>query len=210
MKPSDFLTELSNDKLTQYKTAAAADASKADKEGDFKKGDKRFSGIVKATKKQFDNDAKKDVAEGLDPNREAAKTLQNLKNLALIKSALTSQQLRQAGRESMLTDAINACIQYEQSYLQNKQQGNAIFVRALRDEIDNFRKGYPINSSMPEDNSPELGDLLQGKLGKLNFQQGVAEGECPMCVESGTTCKECSMQMESLSQILRNAGIKKV
>ena len=64
MKPSDFLTELSNDKLTQYKTAAAADASKADKEGDFKKGDKRFSGIVKATKKQFDNDAKKDVAEG--------------------------------------------------------------------------------------------------------------------------------------------------
>ena len=41
-------------------------------------------------------------------------------------------------------------------------------------------------------------------------QQGVAEGECPMCVESGTTCKECSMQMESLSQILRNAGIKKV
>ena len=64
MKPSDFVTELSNDKLTQYKTAAAADASKADKEGDFKKGDKRFSGIVKATKKQFDNDAKKDVAEG--------------------------------------------------------------------------------------------------------------------------------------------------
>ena len=58
MKPSDFLTELSNDKLTQYKTAAAADASKADKEGDFKKGDKRFTGIVKATKKQFDNDAK--------------------------------------------------------------------------------------------------------------------------------------------------------
>ena len=70
MKPSDFLTELSNDKLTQYKTAAAADASKADKEGDFKKGDKRFSGIVKATKKQFDNDAKKDVAEGLsEPTR---------------------------------------------------------------------------------------------------------------------------------------------
>ena len=116
------------------------------------------------------------MAEGLEPNREAAKTLQNLKNLALMKSALTFQQLRQAGRESMLTDAINACIQYEQSYLQNKQQGNAIFVRALRDEIDNFRKGYPINSSMPEDNAPELGDLLQGKLGKLNFQQGVAEG----------------------------------
>ena len=59
MKPSDFLTELSTEKLAQYKTAAAADASKADKAGDFKKGDKRFSGIVKATKKQFANDEKK-------------------------------------------------------------------------------------------------------------------------------------------------------
>ena len=119
----------------------------------------------------------RDVAEGLDPNREAAKTLQNLKNLALMKSALTFQQLRQAGRESMITDAIKACMQFEQSYLQNKQQGNAVFVRALRDEIDNFSKGIPINSSMPDDDgyAPELGDLLQGKLGKLNFQQGVAE-----------------------------------
>ena len=59
MKPTDFLTELSNEKLAQYKTAASADASKADSEGDYKKGDKRFSGIVKATNKQFDNDSKK-------------------------------------------------------------------------------------------------------------------------------------------------------
>jgi hypothetical protein len=64
MKPSDFLTELSTEKLAKYKTAAAADASKADKEGDFKRGDKRFSGIVKATKKQFANDTKQGVAEG--------------------------------------------------------------------------------------------------------------------------------------------------
>ena len=53
------LQELSNDMLGNYKKAASADASKADKEGDFKRGDKRFSGIVKATKKQFGNDAKK-------------------------------------------------------------------------------------------------------------------------------------------------------
>lgn len=52
------LQELSNDMLGRYKKAAGADASKADKEGDFKRGDKRFSGIVKATKKQFDNDTK--------------------------------------------------------------------------------------------------------------------------------------------------------
>jgi len=53
------LNELTTDKLAKYKTAAAADASAADKEGDYKRGDKRFSGIIKATKKQFDNDAKK-------------------------------------------------------------------------------------------------------------------------------------------------------
>ncbi|MFY8212672.1 MAG: hypothetical protein ACOVLB_08415, partial [Candidatus Nanopelagicus sp.] len=52
------LDELSNEKLGQYKTAAAADAGKADLAGDYKKADKRFSGIVKATKKQFANDTK--------------------------------------------------------------------------------------------------------------------------------------------------------
>jgi hypothetical protein len=57
------INELSTNKLAQYKTAAAKDAKEADKEGDFKRGDKRFHGIVQATKKQFDNDAKK-VDEG--------------------------------------------------------------------------------------------------------------------------------------------------
>jgi hypothetical protein len=51
--------EVSNDLLGRYKKAAGADASAADKRGDFKHGDKRFSGIVKATKKQFANDIKK-------------------------------------------------------------------------------------------------------------------------------------------------------
>jgi hypothetical protein len=53
------INELSNDKLAQYKTAAGADASAADKRGDYDHGNKRFSGIVKATNKQFANDAKK-------------------------------------------------------------------------------------------------------------------------------------------------------
>lgn len=52
------LQELSNDMLGRYKKAASADASRADKKGNFKQGDKRFNGIVKATKKQFDNDTK--------------------------------------------------------------------------------------------------------------------------------------------------------
>jgi hypothetical protein len=63
------LGELSSDMLGRYKKAAGADASKADKAGDFERGNKRFKGINKATIKQFDNDSKKHkeqgVAEGL-------------------------------------------------------------------------------------------------------------------------------------------------
>lgn len=59
MRTNEFLAELSNEKLGQYKTAAGKDASKADKAGNFKQGDKRYKGINTATKKQFANDAKK-------------------------------------------------------------------------------------------------------------------------------------------------------
>jgi hypothetical protein len=55
------IEELSTAKLGQYKTAAAAQAGQLDRTGrpeDIAKADKRFSGIVKATKKQFANDLK--------------------------------------------------------------------------------------------------------------------------------------------------------
>lgn len=57
------LDEVSNEVLTKYKTAAGKSASDADKRGDYATGNKRFSGIVKATKKQFSNDAKKATNE---------------------------------------------------------------------------------------------------------------------------------------------------
>lgn len=61
------VNEVSTELLARYKTAAGKQASAADAAGDYKKGDKRFSGIVKATKKQFDNDAKtKSVSEDSD------------------------------------------------------------------------------------------------------------------------------------------------
>ena len=62
----DEMNEISNATLTSYKQKAGEQASAADKAGDFKKGNKRFSGIVKATKKQFANDLKK---EDLDESR---------------------------------------------------------------------------------------------------------------------------------------------
>jgi len=58
--------ELSNRVLGDYKKAAGADARAADKAGDFKRADKRFKGIVSATKKEFANDKKQSVAEGID------------------------------------------------------------------------------------------------------------------------------------------------
>jgi hypothetical protein len=53
------IDELSTNKLADYKKKAGENASAADKAGDTKTGNKRFSGIMKATRKQFDNDAKK-------------------------------------------------------------------------------------------------------------------------------------------------------
>lgn len=59
------LSELSTDKLAQYKKAAHADAKQADADGDYARGDKRFKGINKATNKQFDNDLKKHGQQGV-------------------------------------------------------------------------------------------------------------------------------------------------
>ena len=55
---SEPVTELSSELLGRYKKAAGASASAADAEGDMATGNKRFSGIMKATKKQFNNDMK--------------------------------------------------------------------------------------------------------------------------------------------------------
>jgi RNA polymerase sigma factor (sigma-70 family) len=71
IRPRKPIAELSSEKLGQYKKAAGAQASAADKIGDTKKADKRFSGIVKATKKQFAND-EKGVAEA-NPNQQIAR-----------------------------------------------------------------------------------------------------------------------------------------
>jgi hypothetical protein len=69
MRLTDFesrrVDELAPATLASYKTKAGAAATAADAAGDRKTADRRFSGIVKATKKQFDQDAK-GMSEGLD------------------------------------------------------------------------------------------------------------------------------------------------
>jgi len=66
----DKIDEVSNELLGRYKTAAGSQASALDAAGgkeNIQKANKRFSGIVKATKKQFANDDKKQgVSEAKD------------------------------------------------------------------------------------------------------------------------------------------------
>ena len=71
------LEELSTDTLASYKKKAGADAKKADSDGDYARGDKRFKGINKATIKQFDNDLKK---HNQNPIKEANAKKRTLKN----------------------------------------------------------------------------------------------------------------------------------
>ena len=59
------LDEISNKILGDYKKAAGADATAADKAGDIERGNKRFRGIVKATVKQGENDAKRHKEQGI-------------------------------------------------------------------------------------------------------------------------------------------------
>lgn len=65
------LMELSNELLSKYKTAATDSAGAADALGDIKTGNKRFSGVVKATNKQFANSAKA-AAAGATISEEAS------------------------------------------------------------------------------------------------------------------------------------------
>lgn len=85
----EAVMETSTEKLARYKTAAGKDATAADKAGDFKRGDKRFGGIIKATKKQFDNDKKKSEADSIKESlsrmfgskKTSQQTLENVKIL---------------------------------------------------------------------------------------------------------------------------------
>jgi hypothetical protein len=63
------LDELSSDLLGRYKTGASKQASELDKAGNIKKADSRFRGIVKATKKQFNNDLKKESVMEMDKSQ---------------------------------------------------------------------------------------------------------------------------------------------
>ena len=171
MKTTDFLTELSTDKLAQYKTAAAADASKADKEGDFKRGDKRFSGIVKATKKQFANDTKQDVAE-------ASNTMQRYGQKILKRAKAARDAEPEPKKEEPQAPSDISSISTRdliQQLRKPKKQGVAEGVALPPDVIELIKK-IAQSSATPEHKKSMI-DALVAKHSK----QGVAEEKCPHC-----------------------------
>ena len=77
-------TGLSYDTLASYKKKAGAQATAADKAGDYAKGNKRFKGIVQATKKELDKDVtrtNKNVEEDVEPVDQPATMQSALKKL---------------------------------------------------------------------------------------------------------------------------------
>ena len=68
VKDNKEVAETSPEKLARYKKAAGADATAADKRGDFERGNKRFKGIVRATNKEFDKGRAQGMAEGYTPD----------------------------------------------------------------------------------------------------------------------------------------------
>lgn len=107
----------------------------------------------------------------------AEQTLQKLVNFARDNPETTMAQLASSPLKNRVTAALSACDTLIRSYTNAKQLGNAEFVRQLKHEINYFLTEKPPASSDPLD----FGDLLTGKLGKINLQQGVAEDRKDYC-----------------------------
>ena len=112
------LNEVSNELLGRYKKAAGADATAADKRGDVEQGNKRFRGIVKATVKQGDNDAKRHKQQGVAEVQPAPTTTQPALTPAQTKKAQAvidasgpaATQITQAGEKWQAGNKFGAAV----------------------------------------------------------------------------------------------------
>jgi len=116
------------------------------------------------------------VAEGLEQPKEAFQAIQKLQRFAQDNPDFTLQQLdtlpsRGNPIKPMFANANLAIDTLIQAYKTRKELGNAEFLKQLKDEINYF-----LTDRTASQDPTTLGDLLTGKLGKINFQQGVAEG----------------------------------
>ena len=107
MAEANELSEVSSELLARYKKAAGEQASAADKAGDYAKGNKRFSGIIKATKKQLANDVKSHVKEEADTDEKAItkQELAHKKNKGGFKGFMIANLQRKVSEETIVEDA---------------------------------------------------------------------------------------------------------
>ena len=138
------LDEISNKILGDYKKAAGADASAADKAGDFKRGDKRFKGIVRATVKQGDNDAKKHKEQGV---AEAAGSREKFTDLKSWAAAAKQQGLR--------VGPANGDIDYDYSYWA-VGKGGEVFGKFVTTRVPQNNHGYIKKQGVAEDDTHQI------------------------------------------------------
>jgi hypothetical protein len=163
------------DLLAKYgpeRVGAAVD-DVADSVGDWDEiGSSDVSGWVRRVEQMLGDMSEQSVTEGSEEQM-AEQTLQKLVSFARDNPTTTMAQLASSPLKNRVTAALSACDLLIRSYTNAKQLGNAEFVRQLKHEINYFLTEKPPASSDPLD----FGDLLTGKLGKINFDQGVAEGD---------------------------------
>ncbi len=209
----DTLNELSTEKLAQYKKAAGKDASAADKAGNYEKGNKRFRGIVKATKKQFSNDLKssKGMAEGVMNEDEYDRYEDGQMNQEDAVSAMFTRLAKQ-GRDPI--DMIANRFGWGTHELDALAQQNGF--KNTADWFDSFEQGVAEGFPHDVDHMPGKtvkhqstnciachGRKSMYKLGGKLFadnKQGAVKVKCPTCKGTGEKQGVAEEQINELSK----------
>jgi hypothetical protein len=148
------VTELSSELLGRYKKAAGASASAADAKGDMATGNKRFSGIMKATKKQFNNDMKEEVD---DEGKMAKGQLMRMVNQASALAQMMEDDKQLDGWvQSKLTMASDYLDSVHDYLMHNKQD-----VDEMEEETVVETKGAPKGFHFTRDGKLKRGDANQ-------------------------------------------------
>ena len=152
---SEPVTELSSELLGRYKKAASTSASAADAKGDMATGNKRFSGIMKATKKQFNNDMKTEEVD--DEGKMAKGQLMRMVNQASALAQMMEDDKQLDGWvQSKLTMASDYLDSVHDYLMHNKQD-----VDEMEEETVVETKGAPKGFHFTKDGKLKRGDANQ-------------------------------------------------
>ena len=152
---SEPVTELSSELLGRYKKAASTSASAADAKGDMATGNKRFSGIMKATKKQFNNDMKTEEVD--DEGKMAKGQLMRMVNQASALAQMMDDDKQLDGWvQSKLTMASDYLDSVHDYLMHNKQD-----VDEMEEETVVETKGAPKGFHFTKDGKLKRGDASQ-------------------------------------------------